>query len=423
MSMTVTPGRARLTRGGSLVSLGALTLASFAAAAPAGAAPAATGSTASATVTTATPVSGPAACQAVADGRVVGLSGKPARVTLALASGYGTSYAKVTECVKSGNSYTVDFSVSARIGSRGFAAKGAKREGDGRSPSGVYSYGYGFGVGDPGSTTGYKKITSNSCWVDQSGSTYNTWQETTNCRGERMADYVSRDYAQGIVINYNTAARTNGAGSAIFLHASGNGSTAGCVSIPQSHVIKKMRATHSGDRIVMGVASAMIGPAKTTTPTKPPSTSSKITHTLKVGSPYRSEVRTLQEKLGVSADGLFGPGTKSAVQRYQRSKGLTADGIVGSQTRRALNGSSTSTPSRPRPKPPVTSSTAKVKHTLYPGSPYRSEVKLVQQKLGLTADGLYGPGTTSAVQRFQRSKGLSADGIAGADTLRAMNLR
>jgi hypothetical protein len=47
-------------------------------------------------------------------------------------------------------------------------------------------------------------------------------------------------------------------------------------------------------------------------------------------------VRELQRALGVSADGVFGPGTQAAVKSFQRAHGLTADGVVGPQTRSAL---------------------------------------------------------------------------------------
>ena len=44
----------------------------------------------------------------------------------------------------------------------------------------------------------------------------------------------------------------------------------------------------------------------------------------------------VQTKLGVTADGIYGPVTRAAVRRFQSSHGLTADGIVGPQTQRAL---------------------------------------------------------------------------------------
>jgi hypothetical protein len=47
-------------------------------------------------------------------------------------------------------------------------------------------------------------------------------------------------------------------------------------------------------------------------------------------------VRLLQRRLGVAADGVYGPGPARAVRRFQRAHGLTADGIVGPSTWSAL---------------------------------------------------------------------------------------
>jgi peptidoglycan hydrolase-like protein with peptidoglycan-binding domain len=47
-------------------------------------------------------------------------------------------------------------------------------------------------------------------------------------------------------------------------------------------------------------------------------------------------VRALQQKLGVSPDGVYGPKTRAAVKRFQRAHGLTADGVAGPQTLVAL---------------------------------------------------------------------------------------
>ena len=52
---------------------------------------------------------------------------------------------------------------------------------------------------------------------------------------------------------------------------------------------------------------------------------------LKIGS-KGSDVRLLQEKLGLTADGDFGPGTEAKVKAWQAANGLTADGIVGDVT-------------------------------------------------------------------------------------------
>ena len=47
-------------------------------------------------------------------------------------------------------------------------------------------------------------------------------------------------------------------------------------------------------------------------------------------------VAAVQRRLGLSADGVYGPVTRRAVRAFQRRQGLTADGIVGPRTAEAL---------------------------------------------------------------------------------------
>ena len=51
------------------------------------------------------------------------------------------------------------------------------------------------------------------------------------------------------------------------------------------------------------------------------------------------DVKRLQTKLGLTADGSFGPGTEKAVKQWQSTNGLTADGIVGDGTWSKMFGS------------------------------------------------------------------------------------
>ncbi len=112
-------------------------------------------------------------------------------------------------------------------------------------------------------------------------------------------------------------------------------------------------------------------------------------------------VKALQRKLGIGADGIFGPGTKRAVKRYQSRHGLTADGIAGPQTLRKLGAGATRNASLRTPSGP-------------------SSTRALQRALGIPADGVYGPQTKRAVKRFQRGRGLTADGVVGPQTLRAL---
>lgn len=58
--------------------------------------------------------------------------------------------------------------------------------------------------------------------------------------------------------------------------------------------------------------------------------------TLQLGS-KGTDVKILQARLNLLADGIFGKLTEEAVKDFQRSKGLLVDGIVGDKTWSALN--------------------------------------------------------------------------------------
>jgi len=51
-----------------------------------------------------------------------------------------------------------------------------------------------------------------------------------------------------------------------------------------------------------------------------------------------AEVRRLQLRLGIAADGLFGPATSQSLRRFQRRQGLVVDGIAGPRTWARLAG-------------------------------------------------------------------------------------
>ena len=77
---------------------------------------------------------------------------------------------------------------------------------------------------------------------------------------------------------------------------------------------------------------------------------------LKVGS-RGEDVKKLQTKLGLGADGVFGKGTEEAVKSFQTKSGLTPDGIVGEGTWNKLFGGQQliTEPSVPVVAPPVVS--------------------------------------------------------------------
>jgi putative chitinase len=66
-------------------------------------------------------------------------------------------------------------------------------------------------------------------------------------------------------------------------------------------------------------------------------TTSPQFETVRVGS-RGDTVKLVQEKLGLTADGVFGPGTERAVKAWQSANGLTADGIMGPRSLAQLLG-------------------------------------------------------------------------------------
>lgn len=152
--------------------------------------------------------------------------------------------AKVTPWeFKKGIWHPVSGAIAATVGRNGIAPKDAKREGDGRTPSGIYDLRLAFGY-DPSVTTNlnYRQATDNDFWVDDPKSIqYNQWvigqPQTASFEYLRRKDDL---YKIAIVIEYNTQPVVPGHGSAIFMHIwKGEGEpTSGCVAFSENNLRK-----------------------------------------------------------------------------------------------------------------------------------------------------------------------------------------
>ena len=125
-----------------------------------------------------------------------------------------------------------------------------QREGDGKTPTGVFRFNRAFGIAkDPGCRIKYKKVTGADYWSGDSrpGHGYNTLvsikdiPDLNTGNSERIIDYVT-EYQYCLNLGYN-ADCVAGKGAALFLHSFGSSKpyTAGCVAIPQDQMLKVMQ--------------------------------------------------------------------------------------------------------------------------------------------------------------------------------------
>ncbi|MBF0511745.1 MAG: L,D-transpeptidase family protein [Candidatus Omnitrophica bacterium] len=146
--------------------------------------------------------------------------------------------------------------ISAVIGKNGLSLVGQKKEGDGKTPQGVYPLGPAFGYA-PAINTGlsYRQAGPNDFWVDDKNSRqYNQWvsgmPDAKSFERMRRPDGL---YQYGIVIGYNRNPVIPGAGSAIFMHVwrRYNSPTSGCVAVNQRYLRKILRWLNQKDQPVI----------------------------------------------------------------------------------------------------------------------------------------------------------------------------
>ena len=149
------------------------------------------------------------------------------------------------------------------VGYNGFSDH--KHEGDGTTPTGIYGIGpvmYG-NAANPGVRYAYHVLVCGDWWDENPASAeYNTFQHVPCGQnpfgGDSEALWTeTAPYPSFAVVEYNTDPIIRGAGSAIFLHASTGGPTAGCVSVPLSDLDLALRWLNPADSpaIVMGPGS------------------------------------------------------------------------------------------------------------------------------------------------------------------------
>lgn len=148
--------------------------------------------------------------------------------------------------------WTEMLSTAGKIGRNGI---GKTKEGDGKTPTGVYHFMFGFGnMPDPGCGLGYTQVDDSYYWVDDSDSAYYNQFVTTN---EVTKDWDSAEYIAGVKSSYNYVLALDynvdcvqGEGSAIFMHCTPT-SGAGCIAVPEEMMVEIMKNVQDGCLVVI----------------------------------------------------------------------------------------------------------------------------------------------------------------------------
>lgn len=140
------------------------------------------------------------------------------------------------------------YSIPTVIGKNGISPK--KKEGDGKSPAGIFNIGQSFGtVKKPsGVKLKYTKTDKYDYWVDDvTSDDYNKWIVYKGDPNKRWKSFERMQleplYHYGAVIKYNMNPIVKGDGSAIFFHIWRNADspTAGCTAVSQDNVVKLLK--------------------------------------------------------------------------------------------------------------------------------------------------------------------------------------
>ncbi len=131
--------------------------------------------------------------------------------------------------------------VDAVVGKNGIALSGQKREGDGKTPQGLFKIESAFGYLEKVPTKlDYKKVTTEDKWIDDPNSPqYNQWVHgSTDAKSFEVLRRKDNLYKYAFVVGYNRQPVLPGLGSAIFTHVwrDANTGTAGCVAVAESHM-------------------------------------------------------------------------------------------------------------------------------------------------------------------------------------------
>jgi L,D-peptidoglycan transpeptidase YkuD (ErfK/YbiS/YcfS/YnhG family) len=173
--------------------------------------------------------------------------GASRQLIIVTSEGYDMVPAETTALQKTDKGWEIVFNaIPSTLGKKGFAKPGEKKEGDWKTPSGIYRIGIAFGYAPKMETAiPYRQATENDVWVDDVQSPqYNTWVHgTPDAKSFEKMKRKDHLYKMGFVVEYNTNPIVKGDGSAIFFHVwrRPGAFTAGCVAMAEEDIAKIIR--------------------------------------------------------------------------------------------------------------------------------------------------------------------------------------
>ena len=169
------------------------------------------------------------------------IANKTNQIILVIPANYSTTSAKFYFYIKKeGDKWTKNKEIDAYIG---YGGLGKEKEGDLKSPVGIYQFDTYFGIyNNPGTELPYLKINSSYYWDGDSNSDrYNqlvnneTYTNFNVTNSEHLIDF-NPGYEYALNINYNKEC-IKGKGSSIFLHCfTKNTFTHGCIAIKRKYL-------------------------------------------------------------------------------------------------------------------------------------------------------------------------------------------
>lgn len=210
--------------------------------------------------------------------------GDATQVVVVSGRSWSSSYAVLRRYQRSADGWhQVGDAVPARVGRHGFVRAAQRRQSSGTSPAGTFGVVSAFGNGaDPGTALPYVAADRNDWWVydPHDPRTYNVFQPRRPAGAAWRTSWAEHLSAYGgqyryvAVLDFNLPGDVSRApdgqrvagepadtrlGGGIFLHVSGPGATAGCVSVRRSTMLRTLRWLDPAQHpvLVMGPRSAL----------------------------------------------------------------------------------------------------------------------------------------------------------------------